>query len=216
MFEFPKPDQHTSIIGRNGSGKTQIGSWLLSESDFDRRPHVIIDFKRDELLNAIPYKNELDKTTAPKKPGIYIYHWQPGDDDRLEELFWNIWAQENTDVHVDETYMVDRNSKAFNAMLTQGRSKKVSLRCLTQRPSYCSRFVFSESTHFSVFHMNDIRDQKIIGGFTPINFNETKQPFHSHWYDVRRNLLLPLLPVPDSDSILNTFEDALKPKRKFI
>lgn len=216
MFEFPRNDQHVAIMGRTGSGKTQLGTWLLSHSDYDRRPHIIIDYKGDDLLNAIPYAQHIKFKDTPKKPGVYILHVRPGQDDQIESFLWNTWAQENTHLHVDEGYMINKNSKAYNACLTQGRSKRVSVTTLTQRPAYCSRFVFSEATHMAVFHMNDRRDKDTIEGFFPEDLDEPLPEYHSKWYNVKSNKILKLPPVPDGASILDRFAVRLKPKRTFL
>lgn len=215
-FEFPKQDQHTAVIGRNGSGKTQLGAWLLSESDLEQRPHVIMDFKRDELVNAIPHLKELKHDEVPKEPGVYISHFMPNQEAEMNQLLWNMWARENVHLHVDEVYMIGRDNEAFNAIMMQGRSKRVTVTALSQRPTMCSRYIFSEASHYSVFHMNDKRDVKTIEGFCPIDFEEILPEYHSHWYDVKRNKKFKLTPVPDAANILGRFDERLKPKRRFI
>lgn len=215
-FQLPKADEHTSIIGRTGSGKTQQGAWLLSQADLHRRPHVIIDYKGDDLLNEIDGVRELSLKDTAKKPGLYIVHIMPGDDDEVENFLWNIWKQENTGLYIDEGYMIDKYSRAFNSLLTQGRSKKVSVTCLTQRPTACSRFIFSEASHISLFHLNDVRDYKTVQGFAPVNIEDQLPEFHAHWYNVKKNKKYLLRPVPDRDTILSYFADKLKVKRSFL
>jgi len=217
-YRLPAPGEHTAIVGRTGSGKTQAGSFLLSESDLNVRPHIALDFKGDELLNSIHEAQHIKSTKLPDKPGLYITRFMPHDFEAMENFFWHVWRQENIHLHIDEAYMIDRNSKAFNALLTQGRSKRISLACLTQRPAYCSRFVFSEASHINFFHLNDVRDRKIIEGFVPEteDLSVVLPRFCSRWYDVKNNEIFRLLPVPDEDSIRARFSERLKPKRRFI
>jgi len=215
-FRLPSTTEHTAICGRTGSGKTQEGVFVLSESDLDNRPHIALDFKGDELLNSIREAQHIKPDKLPDKAGLYIARFMPHEKEEMEAFFWNVWAHENIHLHVDESYMIDRNSPGFNSLLTQGRSKNISLTCLTQRPAYCSRFIFSEASHISVFHLNDVRDRKIIEGFFPDDLDVVLPEFHSRWYDVKRNKIFRLRPVPDADSIRARFSERLKPKRRFL
>jgi hypothetical protein len=216
MFELPKPDEHVFTIGRNGTGKTQLGIWMLSESDFDKRPHFILDFKRDDLIGKIPFVHKMTTKDRPSKnPGIYRV-MSSLNDPYLETFLENIWKQNNAHLHIDETYMVPPRSPAFNAILTQGRSKRVSMNCLSQRPSMCSRWIVSEAKKFVVFHLNDIRDKKTIEGFMPVDLDAPLKRFHSHWYDSQQHFYTPLLPAPDAASILERFNERLRPRSKLV
>lgn len=222
-FKLPGSDQHVSIIGRTGSGKTQQGAWLLSESDFHIRPHIIVDYKGDELLNAAGATPLSINEPPPSSPGLYITHIMPGQDDIVDNFLWKIWAQNNTCVYIDESYMIDKYSTAYNALLTQGRSKNINLYNLTQRPTQCSRFCFSEASHVSVFHLIDERDRKTAESFIPLNLDEKLPEYHSHWYDVKNDNTFLMRPVPKGDIILSTFrsriaelEQKKTPKRRFL
>jgi hypothetical protein len=58
-----------------------------------------------------------------------------------------VWAQENTGIYIDEGYMLGVRNPALNACLTQGRSKRIEMMILSQRPVWMSKFVFSESNY---------------------------------------------------------------------
>lgn len=209
-FSLPRPDQHVSIIGRTGSGKTQQGAWLLSESDFDKRPHIIIDYKGDDLLNAIKGIQESPLDNPPTQAGLYISRIMPGQDSEVDNFLWKIWAQNNTCLYIDESYMIDKYSHAYNALLTQGRSKNINLYNLTQRPSYCSRFVFSEASHVSVFGLNDKRDRKTAESFVPLDLENKLPKYHSYWYDVNQDETFLMQPVPSRDIILDRFNERIE------
>jgi hypothetical protein len=81
---------------------------------------------------------------------------------------------------------------------------------VTQRPSWVSRFVFSEADFFSVFHMNDRRDRKTIEEFVPIDLEKPLGEHHSHWFDVKNNTKFLLKPVPKEDTILEKFRQRLR------
>ncbi len=214
-MRLPNSKQRLAVIGRTGSGKTQAAVWHLSQQAIESKPWLIIDFKTDELINSIDRANHIELGEVPKKPGVYICHPLPSEMEELEAYLWKIWAKENIGVYIDEGYMME-NNKAFEACLTQGRSKRIPMIVLTQRPVWLSRFVFSESDFFQVFHLNDKRDRKTIEGFLPSDVSRRLPDYHSHYYDVGRNALHRLAPVPGADTILETFDDRLRPPRKFV
>lgn len=192
---------------------------MLSESDFDIRPHFMMDFKRDELISAIPYAKQITtKDKVPKQAGLYRV-LSGLDDPHLENFLGNIWNNGNAHIHIDETYMVPARSAAFNAILTQGRSLRINMNCLSQRPSMCSRWIPSEAKNFYVFHMNDERDKKTISAFMPqdkVDLDTELPRYHAHWFNSPRRFYTQLTPVPETDIILERFNERLKPKRRFL
>ena len=214
QFRMPQDTQRLAIVGKTGTGKTQAAAWHLSQRSFDLKPWIILDFKRDELLNEIG-ATEVDMINAPTKPGLYITHPLPDDKEAVENYFWNIWQKENIGVYIDEGYMIG-DSPAFRALLTQGRSKRIPIIVLSQRPSWISRFVFSESDYHQVFWLNDFRDRKTVSAFVPYDMENRLEDYHSVWYDVSQDRVAKMLPVPKKSAILQVFEDRLKPKKTFI
>src|SRR5207302_775120 len=109
--------------------------WLLSHANWPRRPWVIIDYKRDELINDIPGLQELRLgARIPRRAGLYVVHPRPDQQDEVEALLWRIWEKERTGVLIDEAYLVP-NKHAFSTLLVTGRSKKIPMIMNTQRPS---------------------------------------------------------------------------------
>lgn len=208
-FSFPTTGQHTTIIGRTGSGKTQAGAWLLSEANFDEMPYIIFDYKGDQLLNtvgAIPHSIYAD---PPDKPGLYIVHPMPMEDEAVDHFLWKIHARGRTGLYFDEGFMVAK-SKALEAILMQGRSKEIPCTILSQRPSWMSRYAFSEASHFAVFHLNDRRDQMKVKEFFS-NYNEGRMAkYHAQWYNVNHDCNFILQPVPGADSITQRFNERLQ------
>jgi hypothetical protein len=216
-MRLPNDNQRLTMYGQTGTGKTVAGLWHLSQRSFTRRPWIVFDFKGDEHLGRIPYAEEIRLKSVPKQSGIYIVHPVPEhDDEAVEEFMWQIWRQENTGVFIDEGYMVSRGNSAFQALLTQGRSKSIPLITLSQRPVWMTRFAISEADFHQVFFLADESDRDTVQRFIPHDI-ETRLPrYHSYYYDVGQDLLSKLKPVPQPDEILETFEAKLKRTTRFL
>jgi hypothetical protein len=225
-INLPGETQRAVIIGKTGSGKTQAATWLLSQKSFDRRPFFILDFKLDDLLNDIPGLQEHSLTAKlPKKPGLYITHPIPGDEEDVEQFLWNIWKRGNAGLFLDESYMIHKNSGAFKAILTQGRSKRIPVLMCTQRPVDISRFCFSESEFVYLLGLNDQRDLKTVREFVPskiknsnapFEISEALPPYHGYYYDGTTGNGYVMSPVPDRETILNAFHSKLIAPRHVI
>ena len=215
-FRLPRSDEHTTVVGRTGSGKTILGAWLLSEGDLETRPHVFVDFKHDDFMHSVREVRHLSPKERIKQPGLYMRSFLPHEQDAMQSFYWDMWHRGDVHLHTDEIYSVGKNCKAFNSIMMQGRSKNISTTNLTQRPVECTRFIFSEASHIDVFHLNDERDQKTVEGFFPDDLSIVLPEFHSRWYDIKRNRIFRLRPVPDENNIRERFSERLKPKRRFI
>jgi DNA helicase HerA-like ATPase len=226
-FSLPAPGEHTAIMGRTGSGKTVFGAWLLSEKQLMHKPTIIFDYKGDEILNGITRTREIENYQIPREPGLYILHASPDENEAVERYLMKIWAAENIDIYIDEGYMLP-DENGFSNILTQGRSKGIGVTTLSQRPVAINRFVFSEASHVVQFHLNDRRDLKTVGEFTPQGFSEwipqtpefgglTRLPaFHARWYNIKRDERFVLRPVPDGDKIIEKIDAQLIPKRRWL
>ena len=213
LFRLPNDTQRAAVIGRTGSGKTLAALWHLSKRNFDSYPWLILDYKTDESINSIERAEHIGLEEEPKRPGIYIVHPLPGEEAETEKLLWTVWRRGSTGIYADEAYMIGDN-QAFEACLTQGRSKHIPMIILTQRPAWLSRFVFSEADFFQLFHLNDKRDRKTVEAFMPSNTGEVAPNYHSLWYDVGKNRLTHFLPVPPADRTLDVINNKLKNMRR--
>jgi DNA helicase HerA-like ATPase len=209
-FYLPKPSQHLAIIGRNGSGKTQAALWHLSKRNFDVMPFVAFDFKGDELINSIDRARHIELRELPRRAGIYIIHPTPQDidDGAVDSFLWKMYERGSIGGWIDESYMLQR-SRAFETLLVQGRSKRIPLTVLTQRPVWVSRYIFSESAFFQVFSLNDKRDRQTVEAIVPVNLDARLDDFHSYYYDVLRDKLVIMQPVPTADEILGRIDERL-------
>lgn len=209
-FHLPKESQHLAIIGRNGTGKSQAALWHLARRSFDSKPYVCIDFKGEELINSIARARHIALSEIPKRPGIYVVHPTPQDiDDGLVDSFlWRMYERENIGAWIDESYMLQR-SRAFETLLVQGRSKHIPLIVLTQRPVWVSRYIFSEAAFFQVFALNDKRDKQTVEAIVPVDLEARLADYQSYYYDVLRDELYIMEPVPSADEILAEIDGRL-------
>ncbi len=223
-FRFPSRSQRVTIVGRTGSGKTYKGAWLLSHAHFDKQPYVIVDYKGDALLNSVERIREIGVHEAlPKQPGLYIVHPTIHDHDSTEDWLWRVWKREKIGLYFDEAYMLPNSGYtrrgALQAILTQGRSKQIPVISLVQRPSQISLFVMSEADFYSVFHLQRWQDQKtmsdLLGGAAVME-HRAENEFHSKWFDVGKNRVFNMMPVPDGDTIADAINTRLEIKKRWL
>jgi hypothetical protein len=89
---------------------------------------------------------------------------------------------------------------------------------LSQRPAWITRFAISEADFYQVFHLQHAGDKKKIAEFTPPGFahREVKE-FHSKWFDVAKNSVFALSPVPKAEDILSRLDERLTaPKKRLL
>ena len=196
-FRFPPGDARMTFIGATGTGKTTCAAWVFSHARFDVRPWVVIDFKRERLFDEIgcPPLLDLPLTKTPKRKGVYIVTPDPGEEAELELFLWRIWQQENIGLFIDEAALMP-DKPAWHAILQQGRSKRIPVLACTQRPVNVIRGVFSEADYFAVFRITDRRDARVVEGFVPADLTQPLPSRHWRYYDVARNKLLQMAPVP--------------------
>lgn len=217
MITLPRFDKRTSILGSTGSGKTQLACWLLSSRDFHKRPWIIFDFKGDELIEAIGPEEINVYGSPPRKPGLYVVRPIPERDDAaVLDFLWKVWKQENTGIYIDEGYMLGNRNAALNACLTQGRSKRIEMMILSQRPVWMSKFVFSEANYFAVMNLTLDDDRKYVASYTAGTQINLLPRFHWLWYDCDGQKATVLKPVPGRDELLSRFEERLSRKVKRI
>lgn len=213
-MKFPGDTDRTAILGSSGTGKTTAAAWLLSGYNFRRRPWVIVNTKDDPLIAeiaAIPGVHTISLDDEIKEPGLYIVNPLPHEQEKLNAFLQKIWERGDIGVWIDEGYMIEIKD-AFNALLTQGRSRKISMIILSQRPAWISKFVFSEASFIQVFRLGHMDDRKNVAKFVPIDPKARLPNYHSYWYNVNDNEIVRFAPVPRKATILQSFRDAFPPE----
>jgi hypothetical protein len=217
-FRLPNDTQHIAVIGKNGTGKTQSALWLLSKRPFDKRPELIVDFKRDDHIAGIEEAIEIPVGEVPTGPGIFVIRPNVADlaSNETAMPFYKTLAgaydKENIGIWFDEAFVLGKNKKVegmFENLLTQGRSKRIPLIILVQRPVWVSRFVMSESSYFQLFRLQDKRDAITLQEVMPESAFHRVPDYHSAYYDVNRDTVDFLAPVPAESEILERINTRL-------
>lgn len=203
-FRLPDKSDRTCIFGRTGSGKTTLATWLLSEADFDKRPYLIIDYKREKIFGRLQKAGairELDPGDVPRSKGLHVIRPIPEDDDEaVTESLWKLWNRGNAGLYIDEGHLTP-NSSALKSILVTGRSLGIQTTYISQRPVWIPHEAYSEAQHHVVFDLNDEDDRKIVGRFAmPEGRRVPNMPNHCcFWHDVGQAKRFSLDPVPRED-----------------
>jgi ABC-type dipeptide/oligopeptide/nickel transport system ATPase component len=156
-----KQGEHVIIIGDTGTGKTYLESKILPI-----RKHVILmrtkpdDIKFDGFkkvtsqlsIGAIPFGNDAKKITRwMLQPKLNSFVDQRQE---INRTFQMAWVEGGWTIVVDECYYISNKLKLqdpLDMLLTQGRSKHITLVVGMQRPAWISRFSLSQATHAFIF-----------------------------------------------------------------
>lgn len=209
----PDDTQRHAIYGMTGSGKTTFALWQLSRRSYDRMPWIIVDFKRDPIIGQIPRLEEIDiDGKPPRSRGLYVVRPGPEDvdDGIVTQWFYKVWEAERIGLLIDESYMIKRYDQGLRAILTQGRSKRIPVIMLSQKPSWVSPFIHSESEFKSVFYLQMPEDIERVKEWLPPRRDidpGTLAPHHSYWYCVPTREFASFGPCPNEDAVLDMFDN---------
>lgn len=162
-----KQGEHVIIIGDTGSGKTYLESKILA-----LRTHVIVvRTKPDDIkfpgFHKVPKISKIgsqrfgyggERLTKFLLTPKYEEHGI-----EISRVFEKVWKEGGWAIAIDETYYVTqlKLERQINKLLTQGRSKHISVICGMQRPAWISRFAMSQATHAFIFRCEG-RDLKAL------------------------------------------------------
>lgn len=211
-----KPDDtHRLVIaGQNGTGKTAAGVYHLAWRSYDRMPWIVVNYKGDDYLEQIPGIRELGVNDAiPREAGLYMVRPEPRALS-LDRLLMRAHERRNVGFYIDEGLNVGEHSQAFRTVLTQGRSLKIPVIFLTQRPVYLGKFPLTETNFFQVFYLQAVSDRKAISEYLPVsvNYTESLEEYESYYFDAGKRRLAKLKAFPYGDEVLDIF-DVRRPRR---
>ncbi len=228
-FKLPTDEDRTTFIGSTGSGKTVFALWTISQSKLPKKmPLVIVDYKRDDHIAKLEFPEIRIDKKPPDKPGVYILRPNAMDSENwrrnpLEGWLRHVWARGHTWLYFDEIYLVPGSqpadpSPALRAIYTTGRSRKIPVYSLMQRPVGVLRYPVSEASHRIMFSVTDKRDIGVMHAFVPEDDlssvfgpdGGTYTPYHSLWRDVNRRKSFEIAPCPEIEMVLRNIKSAFK------
>lgn len=145
--------QHIAAVGDTGTGKTYLVSKLV-----DLRQYVIIFRTKPDDIKFPGFRKA---TTIAAMDDLYETRilLQPKHGQQMRqgyELLTRVWDQGGWTVVIDEEWYVEARlhlTEYVETLLTQGRSKQISVVVGMQRPSRISRFAISQCTHLFTFRV---------------------------------------------------------------
>jgi hypothetical protein len=229
QWRLPGEEDRTSIVGKTGSGKTTAGLFILEAQNLvEKMPWIILDYKGDEHIAKVPARPVRADSEPPVDPGLYKLEASPflERDDPVEIFLKKVWKNGHTGLFFDEAYMLpDRFGRTsggtLRALFTTGRSRKIPIISLSQRPMDVTKYNFSEASHHVIFRLPDKGDRDVVRGRVPneefdLKFGRygTDLPeFHSMWYDVSRDNCFTMLPFPHPDETIERLKETAKINR---
>lgn len=162
-----KVGEHIAAVGDTGTGKTYLVSKLV-----DLRNYVVIfrtkpddikfpGFRKAQTVAALDSLYETRILLEPK----HNQQMRQG-----YELLTRVWNQGGWTIVIDEEWYVEARLKLteyVETLLTQGRSKGISVVVGMQRPARVSRFAISQCTHLFTFRVEGRDLQTLKEAATP-------------------------------------------------
>lgn len=156
-----KVGEHVAVVGDTGTGKT----YLVSKLTDLRKYVVILRTKPDDI--KFPGFRKAQRASALDDLYDTRILLTPKHSHQMREgyaLLERVWEQGGWTVVIDELWYTEKLLKLgplVERILTQGRSKKISVIVGMQRPAQISRFAISQCTHLFSFRVEG-RDLQTI------------------------------------------------------
>lgn len=154
--------EHIAVVGDTGTGKTYLISQLVAA----RKYVVFFSTKRDETTKH--FEGFQRARRADKMDDVFASHiiLSPSYENQAREgweMLERAWKQGNWTIVIDELWYAEKLGLKWQVerLLTQGRSKGVSVVVGMQRPAMISRFAIASCTHLFSFRL-DGRDADTI------------------------------------------------------
>jgi hypothetical protein len=144
--------EHVSVVGDTGTGKSYLIRALIKPRDYV----VFLRTKSDDI--KLPGYERRSRASAMNDLSLTRILLQPDSNRRTQaNEAWNMldiaWTHGGWTIVIDELWYAVRLGLAepIERLLTQGRSKGISVVCGMQRPVGVTRFAMAESTHMFTF-----------------------------------------------------------------
>ena len=160
--------EHIAVIGDTGTGKTYLMSKLA-----DMREHVValrtkpdnIKFQDMMRVSSTARMGHLYDTRLLVTPKFHEQAYVGAT------MIDKAWKQGGWTVILDELFYITNNLRLnlfVEMLLTQGRSKRISVLTGMQRPVHVTRFALSQATHIFSFSLEN-KDAKFVSEATSEN-----------------------------------------------
>lgn len=208
--------QHAAVVGRTGSGKTYLISKLVQ-----LRKYVVI-FRTKPDRNKFPGFATVRKASAMDHWGSERILLEPSYERQAVEgyeMLDRAWRDGGWTVVIDENWYAEAHlglKPYIVRLLTQGRSKDISVVVGMQRPVDISRFALSEITHLFVFRTEgrdlkfSLRDStndaivpavRALRGHDFVYYNAAKDELTAGNANKLDHILISTLPVNPLDGV---------------
>jgi hypothetical protein len=159
--------EHIAAVGDTGTGKTYLVSRLVAMREYV----VVLRTKPDDIrFEGFRRVKRADAMDDVYQSRILLV---PDHSKQVKEAYAmldRVWEQGGWTVVIDELWYVEKLLKLgpwVERLLTQGRSKKISVVVGMQRPAQISRFAISQCTHLFTFRVEGRDLQTIKESTTP-------------------------------------------------
>ncbi len=168
-----RQDEHLSVIGHTGCGKTTLLLALAERRDF---PIVIGTKPRDPALSALRRQgwqrvDELPRRGFRRGERARVLLWpryhsrldRPRQRQLIGAALDAAFVRQGWCIVVDEVAYLERELRLGDHLRTiwqQGRSNNVCLAGATQRPAHVPRDMYSEARHVFLFRSADAADRR--------------------------------------------------------
>ena len=178
------PGEHVAVIGRTGTGKTYLMSRLVGWRQFV----AIFRTKADDIkfpgFQTVTDHKALNDVYKQRLLIVPEYRRQASIG---AATFETIWKRGGWTIFLDELFYVHRLGLGayVDMLLTQGRSKRISVVTGMQRPVWVTRFALSEVTHIFAFggEKRDLKTLSEMAGDDFANAVARLPRFHfAHYY----------------------------------
>ncbi len=158
--------EHIAAVGDTGTGKTFLVSKLVQLRTYV----VIFRTKPDDIrfpgFKTVSRAEDMEDWRSERLLLSPRYEHQALEGYRMLE---KAWQHGRWTIVIDELWYAEKlGLKAYiERLLTQGRSKKISVICGMQRPAMISRFAISSCTHLFTFRLEGRDIQTVRDATTP-------------------------------------------------
>lgn len=177
--------EHVAAVGDTGTGKTFLISKLVALRNYV----VVFRSKPDDIrfpgfktVRSARAMDDMYDTRILLKPK-YEHQMREG-----YHMLERVWKEGGWTVVIDELWYVEKRlhlGQMVERLLTQGRSKDISVVVGMQRPAQISRFAISQTTHLFTFRVEGRDLATIKESTTPriVEPIQTLPPKHFAYYN---------------------------------